>query len=163
MRFGLRAIRVTTITATNGPEGFPLAKSRILGATWLIGAIALGAVLAEGYAGPARAQGKLDATYTVTLSGVPIGNGSWTIDVQDDQFTAAANGATTGLLRVFASGQGSSVTRGTVSAGQLVPSTYAESRPRAADGRAPQECPRPDDGLADPRAGYRRHLRAAGL
>jgi hypothetical protein len=104
-----------------------LATSRILGATWLIGAIALGAVVAEGYAGPARAQGKLDATYTVTLSGVPIGNGSWTIDVQDDQFTAAANGATTGLLRVFASGQGSSVARGTVSGGQLVPSTYASN------------------------------------
>ncbi len=104
-----------------------MATSRILGATWLIGAIALGAVVAEGCAGPARAQGKLDATYTVTLSGVPIGNGSWTIDVQDDQFTAAANGATTGLLRVFASGQGSSVARGTVSGGQLVPSTYASN------------------------------------
>jgi Protein of unknown function (DUF3108) len=104
-----------------------LATSHISGAARVVGAIAFGAVLAGAGTGPARAQGKLDANYTVTLSGIAIGNGSWTIDVQDDQFTAAANGATTGLLRVFASGQGSSMARGTVSGGQLIPSTYTST------------------------------------
>src|SRR5947209_14826308 len=71
------------------------------------------------------AQGKLDARYVVTLSGLPIGRGAWVIDIGDDYFSAAATGATAGLMQVFASGQGQSAARGTISGGQLVPSTYA--------------------------------------
>jgi hypothetical protein len=93
----------------------------------LAGAVVLLATLADAGAGFARAQGKLDATYVVTLSGIPIGYGSWTIDVEEDQFTASASGATSGLLRVFASGQGNSVARGTVSGGVPISSTYASS------------------------------------
>jgi hypothetical protein len=93
----------------------------------LAGAVVLLATLADAGAGLARAQGKLDATYVVTLSGIPIGYGSWTIDVEEDQFTASASGATSGLLRVFASGQGNSVARGTVSGGGPISSTYASS------------------------------------
>jgi hypothetical protein len=79
-------------------------------------------------AGCAFAQGKLDARYTVTLGGLPIGRGAWVIDIGDDHFSAAANGATAGLMRVFASGQGQSAARGGVSSGgQLVPATYASS------------------------------------
>jgi hypothetical protein len=105
-----------------------LATSRIVIRTQqFAGAVALLAALACVCSGGARAQGKLDATYTVTLSGIPVGNGSWTIDIQDDQFTAAASGATSGFLRVFASGQGNSVARGTVSGGQPIASTYAST------------------------------------
>src|SRR5207249_4380923 len=40
------------------------------------------------------AQGKLDARYVVTLSGLPIGRGTWVIDIGEDYFTAAASGDT---------------------------------------------------------------------
>lgn len=73
----------------------------------------------------ARAQAKLDARYTASLAGIPIGRGAWVIDITDDQYTAAASGATTGLLRVFAGGQGTSAARGTVAGGQPVAGTYA--------------------------------------
>lgn len=73
------------------------------------------------------AQGKLDARYTVTLSGIPVGRGAWVIDLQEDHFTAAASGATAGLLQIFASGQGQSAARGSVAGGQPIPSTYASS------------------------------------
>lgn len=73
------------------------------------------------------AQGKLDARYTVSLGGLPIGRGAWVIDIGDDHFTASASGATTGVMRVFASGQGQSAARGTVSGGQPNPSTYVSS------------------------------------
>jgi len=73
------------------------------------------------------AQGKLDARYTVTLGGLPVGRGAWVIDVADDHFTASASGATTGVMRVFASGQGQSAARGGVSGGQPIPSTYVSS------------------------------------
>jgi hypothetical protein len=75
----------------------------------------------------ARAQGKLDASYVVTLGGVPVGKGSWMIDIQDDQFTATASGATSGLLRVFASGQGNSAAHGSVTGGQPIASIYSSS------------------------------------
>ena len=78
-------------------------------------------------ASPASAQGRLDARYVVTLSGVQIGKGAWVVDIADDQFTAAASGATTGLLQVFTSGTGSGASRGGVVGGRLAPATFASS------------------------------------
>src|SRR5262249_40413438 len=76
---------------------------------------------------PLYAQGKLEARYVATLGGVSFGKGTWTIDVRDDQYTAAVSGATVGVLRIFASGQGTSAARGTVSNGQLVASSYSST------------------------------------
>ena len=90
-----------------------------------IGLAALAIALAA--SGPAQAQSRLDARYTVTLAGIPIGKGAWVIDVSEDQFTAAASGATAGLLRVFASGQGSGASRGAMVGGVPVPSSFAAS------------------------------------
>jgi hypothetical protein len=78
-------------------------------------------------AGEAVAQGKLDARYVVTLAGVPIGRGAWAIDIHNDQYAAVANGKTTGLLRVFASGEGSTTARGHVNNGRLIPASYVSS------------------------------------
>ncbi len=80
-----------------------------------------------GVADPALAQGRLDARYTVSLAGVPVGKGAWVIDIADTQFTAAASGATAGLLRVFASGQGSGASRGFMVGGNPVPASFAAS------------------------------------
>ena len=85
----------------------------------------LAMTVADAPRSPAFAQGKLDARYVVTLSGLPIGRGAWVIDIGDDYFAASASGATAGLMQVFASGQGQSAARGAISGGQLVPSTYA--------------------------------------
>jgi len=73
---------------------------------------------------PAKAQGKLDATYTASLAGIPLGRGAWVIDIGDDRFSAISSGITTGLLNVFASGQGTGIARGYVSNGTLIPATY---------------------------------------
>ena len=90
-----------------------------------LGVTALAVTMADAQQGRSSAQGKLDARYVVTLSGLPIGQGAWVIDIGDDHFTASASGATSGLLRVFASGQGQSAASGSISGGQLVPSSYA--------------------------------------
>ena len=76
---------------------------------------------------PALAQGRLDARYAVTLAGVPVGKGAWVIDIAENQCTAAASGATAGLLRVFASGQGSGASRGLIVSGNPVPASFAAS------------------------------------
>ena len=78
-------------------------------------------------AGPALAQAKLDARYAVTLGGVKLGEGSWAVDVGDDQFSAEASGATSGLARIFSSGRGSGSSRGAIKNDQFVPASYAVS------------------------------------
>jgi hypothetical protein len=93
----------------------------------LLGAGTLAMTATDALVGRGFAQGKLDARYTVSLGGLPIGRGAWVIDITDDHFSAAASGATTGVMRVFASGQGQSAARGNVSSGQLLPSTYVSS------------------------------------
>jgi Protein of unknown function (DUF3108) len=90
----------------------------------LAGAAAIAACLVGG---GAKAQGKLDAHYVATLAGVPIGKGGWVIDVGDDQFTAAATGMTTGLLRVFATGEGKGASRGTVRGDNLTPTLFVST------------------------------------
>jgi hypothetical protein len=74
-----------------------------------------------------QAQGRLDARYTVSLAGVPIGKGAWVVDISENQFTAAASGATTGLLRVLSTGRGSGASRGYMVSGNPVPASFAAS------------------------------------
>ena len=76
---------------------------------------------------PALAQGKLDARYEATLAGILVGKGAWTIDISDDQYTAAASGGTSGLLKTFASGSGTGAAQGRVVNGALVPMNYQAS------------------------------------
>ena len=57
---------------------------------------------------------------------MPIGRGAWIIDIDDDQYTAAASGMTAGLLRVFATAR-ARAPRAACRHGNLVPSTYASS------------------------------------
>ena len=75
--------------------------------------------------GPASAQGRLEAHYTMTLAGLPIGQGSWVIDISDSQYSSAASGGTTGLMRAFTGGEGSTVAQGTLQGGRPLVSTYA--------------------------------------
>ncbi len=82
------------------------------------------ALLVLGSVGPVYAQGRLEARYSATLAGVPIGTGSWTIDITDTQYTAVVNGTTSGLLRAFTGGQGNATARGTLNGGQLLSSVY---------------------------------------
>ena len=84
-------------------------------------AIALGVSAAPG---AASAQGRLDARYEATLAGIAVGKGAWTIEINDDQFSAAASGGTAGLLKAFAGGSGTSASQGRVVNGALVPSGY---------------------------------------
>jgi hypothetical protein len=75
----------------------------------------------------ARAQARLDARYVVTLAGLPIGRGSWVIDINSDEYTAVANGKTTGLAQIFSNGHGTTAARGHVVRGNLVSSAYVST------------------------------------
>lgn len=87
----------------------------------------LAAALAAAASVAVAAEGKLDASYTVTLAGIPIGKGTWSISVSDTRYKATASGATTGLMHVLTGGHGSTEASGTFADGELTASTYAST------------------------------------
>jgi Protein of unknown function (DUF3108) len=73
---------------------------------------------------PAAVQGRLEAEYVASLAGIPIGHGNWVIEISNDQYTAAASGATTGLVHFFTGAHGTGAAHGVVLGGQPVPASY---------------------------------------
>src|SRR5246500_3506791 len=92
-------------------------------ARWRPAVVAAAALLLVAPQG-AFAQSRLEAQYEATLAGIVVGKGAWTIEINDDQYTAAAQGGTTGLLKSFAQGYGTSYAQGRVVNGVPVPVGY---------------------------------------
>ncbi len=115
------------MAATTNPGRAEVSRGLRLHRSGLTASLGLLAALALGIGSAAQAQGRLDAHYAATLAGVPFGKGAWQIDIREDQFSAVANGATSGLLRVLASGQGQSAAHGSMAGGQPVAGTYASN------------------------------------
>jgi hypothetical protein len=61
------------------------------------------------------------------LAGLPVGKGTWTVDIAEDAFSASASGGTAGLLKSFASGSGAGASQGRVVNGALVATNYSAS------------------------------------
>jgi hypothetical protein len=93
------------------------------GRTILAAALALAAAALSG--GSAHAQGRFEARYSVTIGGIPVGQGGWTADIAEDQYTTAASGRVSGIARVVSDGEGFGAARGHVASGRLVPTSYA--------------------------------------
>ena len=98
------------------PAGFPLRALGGLCAMMLLGAPSEG-----------LAQGRLDAQYEATLSGIPVGKGVWNIEIAEDSFSASASGGTAGLLKAFSGGSGTGAAQGRVVGGALVATNYSAS------------------------------------
>ncbi len=77
--------------------------------------------------GPVHAQGRLDAKYQVTLSGIVIGKGNWTIVIGDKDYSGSTSGGTTGLVKAIGGGHGTGSAEGKVLAGRLAPESYLSS------------------------------------
>lgn len=88
---------------------------------------AAAALLAFAAPQPAVAQGRLEAQYEASLAGIPIGRGTWAIEIGDDSYSAAAQGGTTGLLKTISNGAGTGASQGRVVNGALVPQAYQAS------------------------------------
>jgi hypothetical protein len=73
----------------------------------------------------AAADGRLDAQYRATIAGLPIGGGTWTIDIGEDQYSMALTGQAAGLLKAFSSGDGTGTVRGTIQGGRAQTAAYA--------------------------------------
>jgi hypothetical protein len=101
----------------------PLARAALRASA----ALCAGALLLLASLQAASAQGRLDARYEATLAGIPVGKGAWTIEISDDQFSAAATGGTAGLMKAFSGGSGTGASQGRVVNGALVATSYSAS------------------------------------
>jgi hypothetical protein len=66
----------------------------------------------------------MEAQYEASLAGVVIGKGAWRIEIADDQYSAAAQGGSAGLLKAFSGGSGTGAVQGRVVNGQFQPTGY---------------------------------------
>jgi hypothetical protein len=89
----------------------------------LLGSFAAAALLWLSPQG-AFAQGRLEAQYEASLSGIAVGKGSWAIEIGDDQFSASAQGGTSGLLKAFSGGTGTGASQGRIVNGSMVATSY---------------------------------------
>jgi hypothetical protein len=80
---------------------------------------------AGGAAAGAEQEARLEAQYTMSVAGLPIGRGSWVIDISGNRYSSEANGGTVGLLRAFTGGDGKAIAHGTFRGGRPAFSTYA--------------------------------------
>ncbi len=76
---------------------------------------------------PAHARDKLEATYSATLAGMPIGTGAMTLDISRDSYAATGTGKAGGLLRLFSSGSGDVSVQGAIQGTKLSPTRYAHN------------------------------------
>ncbi|MDI4666563.1 DUF3108 domain-containing protein [Xanthobacter autotrophicus] len=99
-------------------------------------ALAAGAVFAGILASPGavRAEGRLEAKYTLTVGSVELGRGSIVVEAGDANYEISGSARVTGVLRAVSSGKGVAASRGTLSGGRMVPRVYAMNA--EADGKA---------------------------
>jgi uncharacterized protein DUF3108 len=69
---------------------------------------------ATAWQGPAHAQGKLAATYTITFARIPVGKATMAVDLKENEYAMTATGRAGGVMRILANGEAFLATHGIV-------------------------------------------------
>jgi hypothetical protein len=75
----------------------------------------------------ARAQGKVNAHYTISMTGITIGEIVWRIDIGTTLYSTSASGKASGVLSVLMNGEGSVAAQGSIAADRLIPASYTST------------------------------------
>jgi hypothetical protein len=75
----------------------------------------------------AHAQGRLKAQFTISMTGISIGQIVWLVDIADNRYVTSAHGKASGVLSVLVNGEGSVVTHGSIAEGRLAPSYFTSN------------------------------------
>jgi len=81
--------------------------------------------LAAQATGAAAQTTRLDAVYSVHLTGIPIGQGAVILDINQTGFAAAGTAKFTGLVRMISKGEGTSTVRGSFQANRVISSIFS--------------------------------------
>lgn len=85
-------------------------------------------------AGPALAQGRLDARYVLSVGGVELGRGSVTLRADDASYEISGSARLSGVLRAVSSAKGVAASRGALGGGRMFAKVFAMNA--EADGKA---------------------------
>jgi len=85
----------------------------------------IAAALALAVHGTARADSRLEAHYGASVAGLNVGRTDIAIVIGSAEYTSAASGRASGLLRTLLSGEGTLSARGTVVDNRLVPASFS--------------------------------------
>jgi len=85
---------------------------------------ALVCLIAGAWPVSALAQGRLKATYTISMTGVSIGQIVWLVDINEKRYVTSAHGKASGVLSMLVNGEGSVVTHGIIVDDRMVPSYF---------------------------------------
>jgi Protein of unknown function (DUF3108) len=72
----------------------------------------------------AHAEGKLDASYTISFARIRVGEITATVIFGDSEYAISARGRAGGVIKLLVDGEGSFATRGTLEHGHPVPTTF---------------------------------------
>jgi hypothetical protein len=98
--------------------------------------IALAAALAA--TSPAAADGRLEARYTVTYTGIALGQGALVVEISDEGYSAAGSAMVAGILKILNPAKGTASAQGQFANGKVVPINYSgttENKDRAEEVR----------------------------
>lgn len=79
---------------------------------------------AAALAAPCHAQGRIRAQFSIEMTGVPIGQIGWLIDIGAARYTTSAHGKASGVLSVLFKGEGSIVAHGNVADAVFSPTYF---------------------------------------
>jgi hypothetical protein len=88
------------------------------------GAIGAIAALFWPHCGLAQTQSTLTARFALSLAGIEIGHGDWSVDIRKERYTAKSTGQVNGIWRLLLGSDISATTYGTAKQGHLTPSSY---------------------------------------
>jgi len=87
---------------------------------------ALLASIAASFCDSAQAQ-KLEAKYVMSMTGIRVGQSTWTAAFDGDRYSAGAIGGAVDLLSVLVRGEGVAQVSGLIKEGRLVPTAFSSS------------------------------------
>lgn len=86
--------------------------------------VRLGILLTASCGVVAADESQVFTKYSITISGIPIGNARVSTRFNGDKFNIVANGRTAGISRLVSDGRGTLSTSGRVKGGRVVPSLF---------------------------------------
>jgi hypothetical protein len=86
----------------------------------------LTAGLAGGAGDRAHAQ-KLEARYVISMTGIRVGQSAWTVNIDNDRYSASASGGSVDILNVLLRGEGVAQVSGSIKDGRPAPANFSSS------------------------------------
>src|SRR5437899_7672761 len=72
----------------------------------------------------AQAQGKLEASYTISFARIRVGDITATVVMGDSEYAISVRGRAGGIIKLLIDGEGSFTARGSIKDDHLVPTTF---------------------------------------